>query len=253
MAETSGISWTDSTFNPWIGCTKVSVGPQGLCEHCYAERDNKFWKWVPGWGPGEPRRRTKTWDQPRKWQGHAATFHKVHGRRRRVFCASLADVFDNEVPDEWRTDLWQLIRETPDLNWILLTKRIGNVAKMVPSDWPFPHAGIMASIGTQPEWERDIGKLLSTPAPWRGVSAEPLLGEIVMDWMTEYPDWIITGGESGPNCRPLEMNHVRTLRDQCAALGIAFHHKQNGGVRGNARGCLVDGEEHKAFPEALLR
>lgn len=257
MAETSGISWTDSTFNPWIGCTKVSTGPQGLCEHCYAERDNNLRRWVPGWGPGEPRRRTKTWDQPRKWQGHAATFHQVHGRRRRVFCASLADVFDNEVPQEWRNDLWRLIVETPDLNWILLTKRIGNAFDMIPAEdaWlvKHQHVGIVSSIGTQKEWDRDYRKLLDTAMDcafgWHGISAEPLFDFI--DIGNAQPDWIITGGESGPGCRPLDMAHVRHLRDQCLERGIAFHHKQNGGVRGNARGCLIDGVEHKAFPAQL--
>jgi protein gp37 len=249
MAETSGISWTDSTFNPWIGCTKVSTGPQGLCEHCYAERDNNFRKWVPGWGPGVPRRRTKTWDQPRKWESHWETFKQVHGRYRRVFCASLADVFDNEVPDEWRVDLWQLLRDTPHLNWILLTKRIGNAAKMLPSDWPFPNAGLMASIGTQAEWDRDSDKLFDTPAFWRGISAEPLFDFITMG--ERQPDWVITGGESGPDHRPLHMAHVRHLRDQCAVRSIAFHHKQNGGKRGKDGGCLVDGVEHKQFPVVL--
>jgi protein gp37 len=243
MAEVSAISWTDATFNPWIGCTKVSPA----CDHCYAERDNSRRGWVPGWGPGVPRKRTKTWGDPLKWNRKAAE----NGRPLRVFCASLADVFDNEVPQAWRDDLWQLLRETPNLRWILLTKRIGNARKMLPADWPFPNAGLMATIANQEEWDRDIGKLMSIPATWRGVSAEPLLGPIVIDWMDAYPDWIITGGESGPQRRPLDMNAVRTLRDQCAALGITFHHKQNGGLRGKDGGCLVDGVEHKHFPPAL--
>ena len=110
MAEVSEISWTDATFNPWIGCTKVSPA----CDHCYAERDNGRRGWVAGWGPGVPRRRTKTWGDPLKWNRKATE----SGLRPRVFCASLADVFDNEVPQAWREDLWALLRATPNLRWI---------------------------------------------------------------------------------------------------------------------------------------
>jgi protein gp37 len=246
MAKVSAISWTDATFNPWIGCTKVSPA----CDHCYAERDNSRRGWVPGWGPGVPRKRTKTWGEPLKWNRKAAET----GRPLRVFCASLADVFDNEAPQAWRDDLWQILRQTPNLRWILLTKRIGNAHKMLPPDWPFPNAGLMATLANQEEWNRDIGKLMSTPATWRGVSAEPLLGPIDIlagPMGMGLPDWIITGGESGPGRRPLDMDAVRLLRDQCADLGITFHHKQNGGLRGKDNGCLVDGVEHKHFPPAL--
>lgn len=241
MAEVSAISWTDATFNPWIGCTKVSPA----CDHCYAERDNSRRGWVPGWGPGMPRKRTKTWGEPVKWNRKAAE----SGRPLRVFCASLADVFDNEAPQEWRDDLWQLLRETPNLRWILLSKRIGNARKMLPADWPFPNAGLMATIANQEEWDRDWHKLRDTPATWHGISAEPLLGHI--DIGDARPDWIITGGESGPTRRPLDMDAVRSIRDQCARNGITFHHKQNGGFRGKDSGCLVDGVEHKYFPPAL--
>ena len=245
MAEQSAISWTDGTFNPWIGCTKVSPG----CDHCYAARDNERRKWVPGWGAGVPRRRTKTWGDPLKWNRKAAET----GYKPRVFCASLADIFDNEVPDEWRTDLWQLFRDTPNIRWIVLTKRIGNVLKMVPADWPFAHVGIMATMVNQEEYDRDRLKLSAVPAPWRGISAEPLLGRIILDHKDAKAnlDWIITGGESGPGFRSLDMDAVRYLRDQCRDLGITFHHKQNGGVRGKDAGCLVDGVEHKHFPAAL--
>lgn len=246
MAEESAISWTDATFNPWIGCTKVSPA----CDRCYAERDNSRRGWVAGWGPGVPRRRTKTWGDPRKWDRKAA----ATGKPLRVFCASLADVFDNEVPQEWRDDLWTLVRETPNLRWILLTKRIGNARKMLPADWPYPNAGLMATLENQEVWDRDFPKLMQTPAAWHGVSAEPLLGPIDMKASMirhGFPDWMITGGESGPGFRPLDMDAVRMIRDQCAEYGITFHHKQNGGITGKVAGCLVDGAEHKFFPPAL--
>jgi len=243
MAEVSAISWTDATFNPWIGCTRISFA----CERCYAARDNERRGWVEGWGAGVPRRRTteQNWNNPRRWNRKAIET----GYKPRVFCASLADVFDNEVEQAWRDDLWQLLRETPNLRWILLTKRIGNAPKMLPPDWPFANAGLMATLECQEVWDRDYRKLAGTPAAWHGVSAEPLIGHI--DIGDAKPDWIITGGESGPGFRPLDMDAVRSLRDQCRRNGITFHHKQNGGIRGKDAGCLVDGVEHKNFPPAL--
>ena len=241
MGEITAVSWCDHTFDPWIGCTRVSPA----CDRCYAARDNERRGWVSGWGVGVPRRRTKTWGDPIKWNRKAA----LTGYRPRVFCASLADVFDNEVDPAWRVDLWQLLRDTQNLRWILLTKRIGNAAKMLPADWPFPNAGLMSTLENQAVWDRDYHKLAAIPAAWHGVSAEPLLGHINIG--DAKPDWIITGGESGPGFRPLDMNAVRSLRDQCARNGIAFHHKQNGGITGKVAGCLVDGAEHKFFPPAL--
>ena len=251
MAIESAISWTDATFNPWIGCTKVSPG----CDHCYAERDNSRRKWTPGWGPGVPRKRTSVtnWRQPLIWQRRHEEFYATHGRHCRVFCASLADVFDNEVPDDWRWDLYGLWGATPNLRWLILTKRVGNAMKMLPPDFgpeTYPNVGIMATMVNQAEYDRDIGKLMDIPAAWHGISAEPLLQAMQLDY-DRHPDWIITGGESGPKRRPLDMRAVQVMRDQCAELGIAFHHKQNGGLNGKDGGCLVDGVEHKAFPEAL--
>jgi protein gp37 len=242
MGENSAISWCDHTFNPWIGCTKVSPA----CDHCYAERDNNHRHWAPGWGSGVSRHRTTSaWKDPPRWNRKAV----ITGYRPRIFCASLADIFDNEVLQEWRDDLWQLIRVTPYLRWMLLTKRIGNTAKMLPADWPYPHCGLMATIESQEVWDRDFPKLMRLPAAWHGVSCEPLLGPINIG--NARPDWIITGGESGPRYRPLDMDAVRSLRDQCARNGVTFHHKQNGGARPKASGCLVDGVEHKNFPLAL--
>lgn len=241
MAEQTAISWADATFNPWIGCTRVSPA----CDFCYAARDNERRKWVPGWGTGVPRRRTKTWGDPVKWNKQAA----ISGYRPRVFCASLADVFDNEVDQSWRVDLWALLRATPNLRWMLLTKRIGNAAKMLPSDWPFPHVGLMSTLENQEVWDRDYPKLARTPAAWHGVSAEPLLGPINIG--DAKPDWIITGGESGPKHRSTDPNWIRAIRDACAANGIAFHHKQWGGNRPKENGCVIDGREWKDFPAAL--
>ncbi len=181
MAENSAISWTDHTFNPWIGCTKVGPG----CDHCYAEAWDKR---IGGahWGAGVERRLVKDWTGPRKWDREAAKT----GVRPWVFCASMADVFDNEVSLEWRGRLWQLIYATPNLNWILVTKRIGNAAKMLPAYFTthFAHVGLVATVCNQEEADRDIPKLLATPAAWRGVSAEPLLGPIDFRWIAEPND-----------------------------------------------------------------
>lgn len=151
MAENSAIEWCDHTFNPWIGCTKVGPG----CDHCYAEHlmDTRYGR--VQWGAGNPRSRTSAanWTLPEKWNRDAAAFMAARGRRQRVFCASLADVFDNEVINDWRVDLFRLIAATPNLDWLLLTKRIGNAKPMlrtimdalnrdgvVSHYWPWPNA-----------------------------------------------------------------------------------------------------------------
>jgi protein gp37 len=121
--ENSKIEWTNHTFNPWIGCPHVSPG----CDHCYAETQNAFRKWNGGTsGPHAPRKRTSVgyWKNPIKWNAAARAFKRQHRHRPRVFCASLADAFDNQVQPEWRQDLFALIRECYELDWLVLTKRV---------------------------------------------------------------------------------------------------------------------------------
>lgn len=129
MSDTTKIEWCDSTFNPWIGCTKVGPG----CDHCYAEVSTPSRTLGVVWGPKAQRHRTSVsnWAMPLRWERDHEAFFAQHGRRRRVFCASLADVFDNQVPPAWRAELFALIADTPHLNWLLVTKRISNVPKMV--------------------------------------------------------------------------------------------------------------------------
>lgn len=250
MAENSKIEWTDHTFNPWIGCTQVGPG----CDRCYAKALDKR-TGGDHWGPGVSRRRTKDWRAPYRWQKHAGHYQALHGRRQRVFCASMADVFDNEVPDDWRADLWQVIRDTAKLDWLIVTKRIGNAKGMLPPDWPqaFPHVILLATVVNQIEADRDIPKLLATPAAMRGISAEPLLGPLDLrqylighedngvdlsrdiggkvgactDW-TPPLDWVIVGGESGPGSRPMHPDWARSIRDQCANADVSFFFKQWG-------------------------
>lgn len=262
MSTTTNIEWCDSTFNPWIGCTKVSPA----CDDCYAARSTPARALGVQWGAGQPRRRTSddNWKLPERWQREAAAFHAEHGRRRRVFCASLADVFDNEVPTAWRVDLLRLIEATPDVDWLLLTKRIGNVdrlldeaAHLMPEvmKWPLPNVWLGATVVNQAEADRDIPKLLAVPARVRFLSIEPMLGPIdlreiplfgsghheldpivlanVLQRAEAYPplpsvDWVICGGESGPKARPMHPDWARSLRDQCAAAGVPFLFKQWG-------------------------
>jgi protein gp37 len=185
MAENTKIEWTDHTFNPWIGCTKVGPG----CDHCYAENLMDTRMGVAVWGPGNSRVRTKeaNWKMPLRWNAQADAFMAQHGRRQRVFCASLADVFDNEVPVEWRRDLLDLIAATPNLDWLLLTKRIGNAQRLhaeayLDSARPWPeNVWLGATIVNQAEADRDIPKLLEVPARVRFLSMEPLLGPVELN------------------------------------------------------------------------
>ena len=158
MGDNTKIEWADKTFNPWIGCTKVSPA----CDNCYAEAMMGHRYGRVNWGPGEDRARTgnANWSQPRAWNRKAA----ATGARPFVFCASLADVFDNEVDEMWRYDLWRLIEATPNLVWLLLTKRIGNVLRMtdaVLGNWlDMRNVAIGATMANQEEYDRDRMKLL---------------------------------------------------------------------------------------------
>lgn len=236
MAESS-IEWTDYTFNGWIGCTRVGPG----CENCYAAAQDRFRGWTPeGWGAGKPRRRTSesNWKLPLRWNRIAME----RGARARVFCSSLADVFDNEVPDEWRLDLATLIKGTPMLDWQLLTKRIGNARCMLEAMFPegiLENVWVGATIVNREELLRDGPKLMATPAYLRFWSAEPLLddlGELPQDLV---PDWVIIGGESGPKARPMELTWAESLLQRCEAAGAKVFMKQLG-ARPQWRGALYE-------------
>lgn len=238
MAENSAIEWTDHTFNPWIGCTKVGPG----CDHCYAETLSRARLGV-AWGPGQPRRRTKDWAKPLRWNRQAKAFAEAHGRKQRVFCASLADVFDNEVDPQWRRDLFDLIAATPNLDWLLVTKRIGNVWKML-AEIGIQHLPVNVWLGitvvNQAEADRDVPKLLDTSAVIRFLSIEPMQGEIILrsEWL-EMLDWIICGGESGPGARPMHPEWARLLRNQCDVAGVAYLFKQWGDWA-PSENCTID-------------
>jgi protein gp37 len=246
MGETTEIAWTDATFNPWIGCTKVSPG----CANCYAAAQDARWG-HDRWGKGKPRGRTSpaNWRKPLAWNAKAerlafeAMQLKRPVMRPRVFCASLADVFDPEVPREWRLDLFELIEKTPALDWLVLTKRpegfadffggesgAGEAAPMLPNLW----LGVTAE--NQAEAERRIPLLLMQPAVVRFVSAEPLLGPL------DLSKWI------WPMCWSWDAR-FRTP-EAARAAGARAELKRQSLVSAHARfidWCIVGGESRQNF------
>lgn len=227
--EGTGISWADLTFNPWIGCQKV--GP--ACDNCYAETLATTRLGVE-WGPGAERRRTATgnWAKPVRWNRYAGEA----GVRLKVFSASLADVFDNAVSDDWRDDLAFLILATPHLDWMLLTKRVGNVRDMVERMWPEgstpPNVALGLTIANQEEADRDLPKGIAVKQGL-GIrrlflSMEPLLGfvELGRYLKTGAVDLVIVGGESGKNARSMPAYWVDAIKVSCSHHGVPFHFKQ---------------------------
>lgn len=303
MGENTAIEWADHTFNPWSGCTKVSPG----CANCYAEKLSSRFDTLGEWGPGAERKRTSeaNWRKPLKWNREAAKappvwqcascgaedqlgdggykvgdcepctrcsgVARVVKKRPRVFCASLADWLDPEVPADWLADLLALIAQTPHLDWLLLTKRPElwrermraverfcirtntkadarilvdgwlNVRKAPSNVW------VGTSVEDQARADERIPHLLQIPARIRFLSCEPLLGAVDLENVSPTepgtafrpltgPDgpsvhWVIAGGESGPGARFMHPQWARSLRDQCQAAGVAFFMKQIGGAR----------------------
>ena len=221
MAENSKIEWCHHTFNPWVGCTRLSPA----CDHCYAEGWAKRTGQTHLWKGERRRTSASNWRQPLKWNRTAAKA----GERPRVFCASLADVFDNQVPEIWRSDLFGLIEDTPALDWMLLTKRPQNILKMI---WPKWDKGLPGNIwlGTTVEDRerlRNVEHLRAVPASVRFLSIEPLLEDLGEIDLTGI-HLVIVGGESGSGARPMNPAWVRSIQSQCVAAGVAFFFKQWG-------------------------
>lgn len=221
MSKDTSISWTDHTFNPWWGCTKVSPA----CDHCYAESFSKRTGFKI-WGKDAKRRffGDEHWDEPVKWNLAAGKSHEI----RRVFCASMADVMEDRADlTEERQRLYDLIERTPNLDWLLLTKRPQNFRRFLR----MPVAVNIWAMTTveSPEYLWRIDALKACGAAVLGLSIEPLLAPIPT--LGEHLDgiaWVIVGGESGPGARPMHPDWARSIRDQCLNLGIAFHFKQWG-------------------------
>lgn len=263
MGENSKIEWTDHTFNPWIGCQKVSPG----CQHCYAEQlmDKRYGR--VQWGPTGTRVRTSdaNWRKPAQWDRQAA----ADGVRRKVFCASLADVFeDRSELIEWRAELFAIIERTPNLDWLLLTKRPENVMEMLPTKWrnQIPdNIWLGTSVENQEQADKRIPHLLKVPARIRFLSMEPLLGPVDLclvedvDGFEQAYDvlrgvvslngqahspissirWVIVGGESGPHARPMHPDWVRSIVGQCQSADVPFFFKQWGEWYPDRRGIYA--------------
>jgi protein gp37 len=233
MAKDSGIEWTHHTFNPWWGCVKLSPA----CAHCYAET----WSRRVGmdlWGGDAPRRffSRNHWSEPLKWNAEA----RRQQVRARVFCASMADVFEPRTDlDPWREKLWDLIEKTPDLDWLLLTKRPGHIRHVYPwAQNPRDNVWLGTTAETQRWADRRIERLLTVEARVRFLSCEPLLSGIQLaPWLSRgLVSWVIAGGESGGDARPTHPNWIRSLRDQCHAHNVPFHFKQWGHWSPEAQG-----------------
>ena len=228
MVQNSNTGLCDYTFNPWYGCTKISPG----CDSCWGE----IWAKRRGlieWG-GERRLAGHVkWQQPFKWARRA----RETNMRPKVFCASLGDVFDDQVPPSWREDLWSMIRATPELDWMLLTKRPENFVRYGPPDWGdgWPHV----MLGVSVEDERYVHRI-STLLRVAGdnarvfISYEPVLGPIGLLSDVWRPgdrprlSWLICGGESGAGARPVHPDWIRAARDQCVKFGVSFFFRQWG-------------------------
>lgn len=257
MAGFSKIEWTDSTFNPWVGCTKIkrAGGKPSACDFCYAEKWAKRSGQV-AWG-NHPRRRTSDtyWRGPLSWNAQASEFFARTGRRRRVFCASLADVFDNQADPAWRRDLFELIRACSRLDWQLLTKRPQNIRKMLPKDWGdgYPNVWLGTTAEDAESYRQRVSYLLGLPAVVRFVSYEPALGPLGRIRLDGgLPDWIIVGGESGvraDSVRPTEPQWVRDVIAECRQHGVAPFLKQWGTYANNP---LVV-EDGLTIEDAMLR
>ncbi|MEJ7567443.1 MAG: phage Gp37/Gp68 family protein [Gaiellaceae bacterium] len=255
MAQRTRIQWTDATFNPWWGCERVSPA----CAHCYADTLARRYGHSL-WGGDSPRRflSEQHWRQPIRWNTQAAE----RGEPTKVFCASMADVFEDRAELEpWRDRLWTLIDQTPMLHWQLLTKRPENVVRMVPwptDDWP-PNVWVGTSVENSRHTFR-VEILRELPAAIRFVSAEPLLGSLFLNGKPNRQpldlagvDWVIAGGESGPRFRAVDLDWVRELRDACVAAGVPFFYKQRGGRTSKSGGRELDGRIWGEFPAVAER
>ena len=238
MGQTTIISWTQQTWNPWRGCTKISPG----CKNCYMFTAQRRYGRDP-----HVIVRTKTWNDPVRWQRRALR----EGKREFVFTCSWSDWF-HELADGWRDQAWDIIRRCPNLIFQILTKRPERIADHLPNDWVEGYQNVW--LGTSIEtndyvWRADL--LRGIPTAVHFVSAEPLLGPLP-DLNLEGIDWLIVGGESGPGFRLMDHSWARQLRDRALAQGLAFFFKQSAAPR-TEMGTHLDGREWRQLPEHIPR
>lgn len=242
MGEKTAIAWTDHTFNPWMGCSTVSEG----CVNCYARALVKRRFGLKVWGRNRPRHRTssQTWGRPKKWDTEA----RVNGKRRRVFCGSLCDVFDGHgAVKPWLQELWVLIAQAKMLDWQLLTKRPERIVESLPVAWGdgWPNVWLGTSIESG-EYSARARLLAQVPAVVRFVSYAPAIGP-PGDLSLEGIDWVIYGGESGHRFRRHDVRWASDIRMRCREAGAAFFFKQSPAPRPGL-GNTLDGVTVKEFP-----
>lgn len=228
MGEKTSIEWCDFTFNPWWGCQRISPG----CLHCYADREATRHGFPGQFAATAPHREfgTAHWNEPLKWAKKAAR----EGIRRRAFCASMADVGeDHPVAEANRPRLWKLMEDTPELDWMLLTKRVSTAQEWLPERWlkKWPaHVWFGFSAEDQKRWDERWPFAREVSAAVRFCSYEPALGPVDFTPLAGL-HLLIAGGESGPGARPSHPDWFRSARDQAVAAGVAFHFKQWGEYR----------------------
>jgi len=233
MGKDSAIEWTDATWNPWMGCTKVSAG----CKNCYMFREQIRY----GHDPTKIRGSKTTRRDPLKWK-----------EPRTIFVCSWSDFAHEDVPPSWIDEAWEIIRKANHHTYMILTKRPNELKQILPDDWGegWPHVRVGVSVENDDNMWRLVA-LEDIRAAVRYVSIEPLLGPLPQLY-SFFPtvDWVIVGGESGPNFRPMKREWVTDIREQCIEHGIPFFFKQWAGIspKKDPRGNLLDGFEWKETP-----
>ena len=248
MSEMTIIAWTDHTFNPWMGCTKISEG----CRNCYAATLTKNRMGLSLWGNHAPRQLTKApWQNVRQWNKLASSGDAGvmgFGAPKLCFTGSLMDwAEDRDDLIDIRRDMWALIRECDHLHFQMLTKRPENILRFLPDDWGNGYSNVW--IGTTIEDMRVAHRadyLREVPAVVRFVSYEPAIGPL-NDLDLSGIDWVIYGGESGPGHRPEDKQWARDMKAMCEECDVAFFHKQSAGYR-TELGIDLDGEIIRKFP-----
>jgi len=247
MGKVTGVSWTDATVNPWMGCHKVSEG----CRECYMFREQKHY----GNDPNVVRRSKTTFNDPLKWK-----------EPKRIFVCSWSDFFIEEA-DPWREEFWDIIHKTPYHKYQIPTKRIDNILDRLPSDWGngWDNVMLIASMENQEMFDSRIEKFLRIPSKFYGISAEPLIGKLIIDdiYLFDYAwgrsakakkemgfiDWIIAGAESGPDARPANIEWFRILRDDCKRAKIPYFLKQMWIDGKLVKEPFLDGRQWLEFPD----
>ena len=239
MSDGSAIEWTDATWNPVRGCVKVSPG----CKHCYAETFAERWRGLPNhpYGQGfDLRLVPEKLDEPLGWR-----------RPRRIFVNSMSDLFQDGVPAEFVTRVFETMREAHWHSYQVLTKRGARMRDLVSALPPplvgLPQVWLGVSVEDRKYGVPRIAELRETPAAIRFLSIEPLL-EDVGDLDLTGIHWVIVGGESGPRARPMKPAWVRAIRRQCREQSVPFFFKQWGGVQKSKAGRELDGRTYDEFP-----